>query len=670
MTTSRLLRFGFLLTVLFSELSCRQTVQGNYLSSRAPLAQSAFIELPVGSVKADGWLLEMLCRQRDGLTGHLDELYPEVAGARNGWLGGDGDQWERGPYWIDGLLPLAYILDDDILKAKVEPWVEWILASQQENGQFGPSTDYPKEEGLQRDNCEDWWPRMVALKILQQHYSATGDERVIGLMTRYFRYQLEALPEKPLDNWTFWARFRGGDNLASVYWLYNITGDKFLLELGELLYRQTVPFTEDFLAHNKLRGVGTIHSVNLAQGMKTPVVYWQAHPQQIYLDAMDAAYEDLDAFQSYPTGMFSGDEDIHGNDPTQGTELCTIVEYMFSLETMYKITGDPRYAERLEKVAYNALPAQTDDNYMVRQYFQQVNQIALFASAKNFDVNHDGLDACFGLLTGYPCCTANMHQGWPKFTCNLWYATNKGGLAATQYAPCHVEAFVADGKKVRISEHTNYPFNENIVFTIDSIESPAAFELALRIPSWSRHTRILVNGEEIGFDIDGRSMASLLRQWKEGDRLELQLTATIDYTHWKENARSVERGPLVYALALDPEVEEVPTGVATQGETYLKVSSNQAWNYALIDKQDMVFNVKDNDSSYPWNMENAPGMIEARAVKVPVWKEYNGMAGPVPFSIMYGIETEGPVETIKMIPYGCTMLRITEFPVVGEHDAL
>lgn len=137
----------------------------------------------------------MLVRQKNGATGQMDKLYPLVMGERNGWLGGDGDQWERGPYWIDGLLPLAYILDDAQLKAKVQPWIEWALKSQREDGFFGPAKDYPGEAGIQRDNSHDWWPRMVMLKILQQYYSATNDQRVIRFMTDYFRYQLKTLPE-------------------------------------------------------------------------------------------------------------------------------------------------------------------------------------------------------------------------------------------------------------------------------------------------------------------------------------------------------------------------------------------------------------------------------------------------------------------------------------------
>ena len=141
--------------------------EANYPNNRYPLRQKPYVQLPLGSIRPEGWLKEMLTRQKNGLTGQMDKLYP-LMGERNGWLGGDGDQWERAPYWIDGLLPLAYILNDKELKKKVQPWVEWALQSQREDGFFGPAKDYPGEDGLQRDNSHDWWPRMVMLKILQQ----------------------------------------------------------------------------------------------------------------------------------------------------------------------------------------------------------------------------------------------------------------------------------------------------------------------------------------------------------------------------------------------------------------------------------------------------------------------------------------------------------------------
>lgn len=237
--------------------------------NRAPLQPRPYAELPIGAVKPAGWLNEQLVRMRDGMTGHLDSLYPQVMGPRNGWLGGDGDVWERGPYWIDGLLPLAYILEDRRLIAKVQPWIEWALASQTADGNFGPVTDRPAEPGLQRDKARDWWPRMVVLKVLQQYHSATGDPRVLDFMGRYFRYQLAQLPRTPLDNWTKWGRVRGGDNLAVVYWLYNLTGEKFLLELGELIHKQTFDWTGTFLHGDHLSRPYSLHCVDLGQGFFT-----------------------------------------------------------------------------------------------------------------------------------------------------------------------------------------------------------------------------------------------------------------------------------------------------------------------------------------------------------------------------------------------------------------
>ncbi|MBO4446993.1 MAG: gamma-glutamyl-gamma-aminobutyrate hydrolase family protein, partial [Bacteroidales bacterium] len=421
----------------------------------------AFEELPLGSIKAEGWLLEMLKRQRDGITASLDEIYPQVCGERNGWLGGDGDQWERGPYWIDGLLPMAYILDDAALKAKAQRWVEWTLASQTEDGQFGPRKDYPREAGIQRSNSLDWWPRMVVLKILMQYHNATGDERVIQFMDKYFRYQLRTLPEKPLGNWTRWAEFRAADNMIAALWLYNKTGESYLLELCDILHRQGWDFTGMFLESDDLAKLGSIHCVNLAQGLKEPVIYWQVRPEQRFLDAMARCNKQMRLHNGWPVGMYGGDEALHGNNPVQGSELCSAVELMYSMEEMLKVTGMVGMAEHLERVAFNALPAQNSDDFREHQYFQQANQIHVCRGPHNFDIVYNGTASLFGVLCGYPCCLCNLHQAWPKFTQNLWYRSPDGGFAAMMYAPCSFSAKVGD-INIGIKEETCYPMEESI----------------------------------------------------------------------------------------------------------------------------------------------------------------------------------------------------------------
>src|ERR1039457_5808537 len=82
--------------------------------NRAPLQPNAFNLLPLTSVKPRGWLLHQLQLQANGLSGHVDEFWPDL-GSNSGWLGGTGESWERGPYFPHGLVPLAYLTGDERL---------------------------------------------------------------------------------------------------------------------------------------------------------------------------------------------------------------------------------------------------------------------------------------------------------------------------------------------------------------------------------------------------------------------------------------------------------------------------------------------------------------------------------------------------------------------------
>lgn len=641
-----------------------------YLKPKPGLIETPFQELPLGAIQAKGWLEEMLVRQKNGATGNLDKLYP-LMNQRNGWLGGDGDQWERGPYWIDGLLPLAYILNDKKLIDKVKPWVEWSLKSQTPDGYFGPSKDYPEETGLQRDNSRDWWPKMVMLKVLKQYYSATGDKRVIKLMTNYFRYQLNELPKKPLDHWTYWAKYRGADNLMVVYWLYNITGDKFLLDLGEIIHKQSFDFTNAFLHTNLLQKMGSIHTVNLAQGMKEPLIYYQAHPESLYVEAANKGFNDLRTFNGTANGLYGGDEALHGNNPTQGNEFCAAVEMMFTLESSLQITGAVNYADQLEKIAFNALPTQASDDYLTHQYFQQANQVMLTRKMRNFGDNHGGTDVCFGLLTGYPCCTSNMHQGWPKFTQNLWYVTPDDGIAALVYAPSQVSTKVAGNIPVTITEETSYPFEESVRFSIKT-KSSVKFPFRLRIPRWCPLATIKVNGKVLA-NYKADQVVKIEQEWKMGDVVELLLPMHIFKTKWAENAMAVERGPITYALKIEEEFKKIKnTADADIFGDYTEVHPASPWNYGLYDVNEAKINdyfkaeFTGKKTLYPWNLENAPIVIKTKGRKIPSWKLYNDMAGPLPYSHIYGLESDKLEETITLVPYGCTTLRISQFPQVGR----
>ncbi len=648
----------------------------NYANNKSPLITKPYIALPIGAIHPEGWLKDQMLRMSDGMTGKLDSIYPLVMGTRNGWLGGDGDVWERGPYWIDGLLPLAYILNNQKLIQKVQPWIEWTLASQKPDGYFGPDTDRPYEAGVQRDNAHDWWPKMVMLKVMQQYYSATNDKRVIPFLTNYFKYQLKELPSQPLGKWTFWGEQRGGDNLNIVYWLYNITGDTFLLDLGTLIHKQTYNWTDIFLSQDHLYRQNSLHCVNLGQGFKEPVIYYQQSKEPKQLEAVKKAAATIRQTLGLPNGLWAGDELVHFGEPTRGSELCTAVEMMYSLEEMLQITGDIQWADHLERVAYNALPTQVSDQFDARQYYQQTNQIRITNELRNFSTPHDGTDLLFGELTGYACCTSNLHQGWPKMIQNLWYASADNGLAALIYAPSTVTAKVAGQVPVTIHEETAYPFDETLRFTLtfpDKKKQSATFPFHLRIPSWCQKAEIALNGKPFNEGSIVNGIAKITRLWKQGDQLTVTFPALVKASYWYDGAAVIERGPLVYALKMNEtwtKKKMDDSRVIRYGSWYYEVTSDSPWNYCLSGSQlraDQIattfrFEKKEPGNKYPWTQADAPVVIKGKGRRMPGWQLYKGSAGPVNYTSQEG-EPLGEEEEIQLIPYGCTTLRIAEFPV-------
>jgi DUF1680 family protein len=632
------------------------------LWNRRPLSQNAFTPLPLGSIKPEGWLRQQLQIQADGLSGHLDEFWPDL-GPSSGWLGGNGESWERGPYYLDGLVPLAYLLEDPRMICKAKKWVEWTLTHQRENGAIGP--DRNKGKFQQEWQAQDWWPDMVMLKVLTQYQEATQDPRVVPLMQKYFAYHLKYASQRPLVEW---ASYRWAEEVLSLVWLYNRTGDSYLLDLARVLQQQAFDWKAhfaDFKYKEKVSKKDALlktHVVNNAMAIKTSAVWWQISGDESDRKAIYQLLGQMDRYHGLPNGVHSGDEHYAGLDPSQGTELCAVVEGMFSFEKAMAILGHPAFGDRLERIAYNALPATFKPDMWAHQYDQQPNQV-LCSVLKGRNWTTNGPDSnIFGLEPNFGCCTSNMHQGWPKFVSHLWMATRQEGLVAVAYGPCQVTARVRGGISVKIVEETDYPFRDTIRLSIRS-GSTVAFPLTLRIPAWAEETRIMVGGKrEQG--VKPGTFHMIEREWKDGDEVEVIFPMRLGTTRYYHDSVAIERGPIVFSLKVGEDWKQLK-GEAPHADW--EVHPTSSWNYGLVidpkhPEQSLTLEERPV-GKIPFSPEGAPLRLKAKGHRIVEWKLVAGSAGPLPKS---PVRPSGPEETLTLIPYGSAKLRVTAFPQIED----
>ncbi len=574
-------------------------------------------------IRPQGWLKRQLMLQADGLCGHLDKIWPDVRDSA--WIGGGREGWERVPYWLDGFIPLAWLLGDEDLKARAGRYIDAILSFQRPDGWLCPCKDAERAR-------YDTWALQLISKVLVVYYECSGDERVPDALYRCMRNYYALLKSGEIRLFD-WGKYRWFETFIALNFLYARYGEDWIADLARLLRAQGFDYETACRrwTRPKRKWRYDTHVVNLAMMLKeeavtAPLLGGYARGKAGRLWAQ------LDRYNGTPVGTFTGDECLAGLSPTQGTELCAVAELMYSYALLYAATGDPKWAELLELAGFNALPAALSDDMWAHQYVQMSNQIACQKlKGRPIFMTNSGESHLFGLEPNFGCCTANFSQAFPKLALSA-FLKDGGDILNAVPLPAVYEA---DG--IRIALETEYPFKNELHYRIVSDRD---FVLKLRVPHDAQY-RIRAN---------------------EPREIHIQWDAAPQITERPRELFSVRYGALVFCVPIAYEkrrLEYTKDGVERKFPYCdYEYRPKSEWQYAL--SGDAFAVVQREVGDIPFSSAQPPLAIQAQADRIR-WgldRRHKSVCAKFPRST----KPLGPTQQIELVPYGCAKLRVTQLP--------
>ena len=590
-------------------------------------------------LKPQGWLRRQLEIQAEGLSGNLDKVWPDVRDSA--WIGGNREGWERVPYWLDGFIPLAYILENEDMIKRAKTYVETILKFQCEDGWICPCAQEKRKE-------YDLWAIHLISKVLVVYYECSGDERIPDVLYRVLRNYYELLKQGEVQLFA-WGQFRWFECFIAIDFVYKHFREEWLRDLAAILKEQGADYNEFIPLWKRPLNWWRLntHIVNITMALKAEAVSCELLGVS-YTDEAEKLREILDRYNGTPVGLFTGDECLSGLSPIQGTELCAVVEQMYSYEMLYAYTGDPKWVERLEVLAFNALPATISDDMWTHQYDQMSNQIACveFPGRPLFRTN-TGDAHVFGLEPQFGCCTANFNQGWPKFALSA-FIHKEGAIHNAVMIPSELKEA---GKCIRLE--TNYPFENKANYAITSDED---FTFEIRIPSFAKNLK--VNGEAaeggvLQFAIKGGTAT----------QIQVEFETEACYQTRPNDLRTVQCGSLVFSVPISYEkkmLEYERNGVERKFPYCdYELYPTSDWNYAYCGGLEVV---RKDVADVPFSSTNPAVLVKTKVKKIDWGLEdgYELVCAKLP-------QSREPVSgemDMELHPYGCAKLRMTEIPFI------
>ena len=611
-----------------------------------PLALKPFT---TGEIKPLGWLKRQLEIQAHGLSGNLDLFWPDIKDSK--WIGGDSEGWERVPYWLDGFIPLAYLLDDEDMKVRAKKFIDAILSRQKPDGWICPEEDSKRLD-------YDMWAALLMSKVLVLYYECSKDERIEEVLYKVFKNLYTHINNAVIFDW---ARSRWFEGLYAIYWLYERKGEDWLLTLAHRLKVQGLDYHTLYeccpYSEKAQRGHWSQmnHVVNQAMAVKSGAWYSRIHDDEKHTKTAQLMLDVLEKYHGTVAGIFTGDEVLAGRSPIQGTELCAVAELMYSIEQVYSCSGDVNWGDSLEYIAYNAYPATVSADMWTHQYDQMINQVECSVQPDKYVpfTSNSGESHIFGLEPNYGCCTANMHQAFPKFALST-FMHSENSIYSTVLAPSQLKTEINE-VSVEISLDTDYPFKDSLIYKICT-ESAVKFAFGIRIPAWS------INPTVNGKCVKAGEFHVIDKEWNGEEVLTVILPSQVEIVKWDNDLSAIKKGVLLYTLKVDAKWQQIDYGPEEKIRVYphcdYEIFPNSPFNYAVADAQDIQF-VENNIGDYIFSENEPPIYANVKCQKIK-WDKTHGILAEVPADRI----PISDIEEVRFIPYGCSILRVTVLPVL------
>lgn len=449
--------------------------------------------------------------------------------------------------WILGAISSYRYSQDPELLEIIRGAVDGLLETQTEDGYIG---NYAPDAQLAH---WDIWGRKYTLLGLLSYYDLTGDKKALEASKRLTDHLLTQVGPGHADI-VKTGNYRGMPSssiLEPVMYLYARTKDQKYIDFAKYIIarwetpdgpqliskaQKNIPVAERFPAPKSWwsweNGQKAYEMMSCYEGL---IELYKVTREPDYLDAVESAVENIIRNEINVAGSGSAFECWYNGQsrqtqPTYHTmETCVTFTWMQLCNRLLQLTGNPMYADQIEKTGYNALMASLKAD---------ASQIAKYSPLEG--CRHEGEEQC-GMHIN--CCNANGPRAFAMLP-QVAYQVADGRININLYTPSSAEISFGKKQTVRIIQQTEYPVDEKVEIEIDP-SKPSEFTLALRIPAWSDSTTVKINGEAVT-GVQPGSYLPLNRKWNKGDKITLTMDLRGKVVEMNQT-QAIVRGPVLLA---------------------------------------------------------------------------------------------------------------------------